>query len=93
MVTNKIKQSITDLIGHTLLLALNQYVKEQQLEAEIIVKLEYFNPANSVKDRVAKAMIEDAEARGVLTKDETIIETTSGNTGIGLAFNCSCKRL
>ncbi|MFJ6265588.1 pyridoxal-phosphate dependent enzyme [Lysinibacillus xylanilyticus] len=91
IVTNKIKQSITELIGHTPLLALNQYVKEQQLETEIIVKLEYFNPANSVKDRVAKAMIEDAEARGVLTKDKTIIETTSGNTGIGLAAIAAAK--
>ncbi|MFB7159225.1 pyridoxal-phosphate dependent enzyme [Lysinibacillus sp. NPDC056232] len=70
---------------------LSQYIKEQQLEAEIIVKLEYLNPANSVKDRVAKAMIEDAEARGVLTKDKTIIETTSGNTGIGLAAIAATK--
>ncbi len=91
VIANKIKQSITELIGHTPLLALNQYVKEQQLETEIIVKLEYFNPANSVKDRIAKAMIEDAEAQGVLTKDKTIIETTSGNTGIGLAAIAAAK--
>ncbi|AHN22560.1 MULTISPECIES: PLP-dependent cysteine synthase family protein [Lysinibacillus] len=91
IIANTIKQSIIDLIGHTPLLALNQYTKELQLEAEIIAKLEYFNPANSVKDRIAKAMIEDAEARGVLTKDKTIIETTSGNTGIGLAAIAAAK--
>ncbi|MGE7841164.1 PLP-dependent cysteine synthase family protein [Lysinibacillus sp. NPDC093712] len=91
IITNKIKQSITELVGHTPLLALNQYTKELQLEAEIIAKLEYFNPANSVKDRIAKAMIEDAEARGLLTKDKTIIETTSGNTGIGLAAIAAAK--
>lgn len=91
IVTNKIKQSITELIGHTPLIALNQYVKKQQLETEFIVKLAYFNPANSVKDRVAKAMIEDAEARDVLTKDKTIMETTSGNTGIGLAAIAAAK--
>ncbi len=91
IIANTIKQSIIELIGHTPLLALNQYTKELQLEAEIIAKLEYFNPANSVKDRIAKAMIEDAEARGVLTKDKTIIETTSGNTGIGLAAIAAAK--
>ncbi|MFJ7663016.1 PLP-dependent cysteine synthase family protein [Lysinibacillus sp. NPDC097162] len=91
IITNKIKQSITELVGHTPLLALNQYTKELQLEAEIIAKLEYFNPANSVKDRIAKAMIEDAEAQGLLTKDKTIIETTSGNTGIGLAAIAAAK--
>ncbi len=91
IIANTIKQSITELVGHTPLLALNQYTKELQLEAEIIAKLEYFNPANSVKDRIAKAMIEDAEARGVLTKDKTIIETTSGNTGIGLAAIAAAK--
>lgn len=91
IVSNKIKQSITELVGHTPLLALNQYTQELQLEAEIIAKLEYFNPTNSVKDRIAKAMIEDAEARGLLTKDKTIIETTSGNTGIGLAAIAAAK--
>lgn len=91
IIANTIKQSIIELIGHTPLLALNQYTIELQLEAEIIAKLEYFNPANSVKDRIAKAMIEDAEARGVLTKDKTIIETTSGNTGIGLAAIAAAK--
>jgi len=91
IIANTIKQSITELVGHTPLLALNQYTKELQLEAEIIAKLEYFNPTNSVKDRIAKAMIEDAEARGVLTKDKTIIETTSGNTGIGLAAIAAAK--
>ncbi|TKI70083.1 cysteine synthase family protein [Lysinibacillus mangiferihumi] len=91
IIANTIKQSITELVGHTPLLALNQYTKKLQLEAEIIAKLEYFNPANSVKDRIAKAMIEDAEARGVLTKDKTIIETTSGNTGIGLAAIAAAK--
>lgn len=66
IVTGKIKKSITELVGKTPLLEIVNYEKENQLEAEIIVKLEYLNPANSVKDRIAKAMIEDAEGRGVL---------------------------
>lgn len=81
----KISNSITELIGNTPLLALNRYAQEHQLNATIAAKLEYFNPAGSVKDRIAKAMIEDAEAKGLLAPDSVIIEPTSGNTGIGLA--------
>ena len=76
---------ITDLIGKTPLLKLNNYGKLKELGATIYGKLEYFNPAGSVKDRIAKAMIDDAEAKGVLKLDSVIIEPTSGNTGIGLA--------
>lgn len=81
----KVYEKITDLIGKTPLLKLNNYIKENKLEASIYGKLEYFNPAGSVKDRIAKAMIDDAEAKGTLTHDSVIIEPTSGNTGIGLA--------
>ncbi len=81
----RIYQSITELIGKTPLLELTNYEKKHELKAKIIGKLEYFNPAGSVKDRIAKAMIEDAEARGVLKPGSVIIEPTSGNTGIGLA--------
>ena len=81
----KIYQSITELIGKTPLLAFNQYRKHFGLKANILAKLEYFNPAGSVKDRVGLAMIDDAEARGVLKAGSVIIEPTSGNTGIGLA--------
>ncbi|MGM9682964.1 MAG: cysteine synthase A [Eubacteriales bacterium] len=76
---------VTDLIGKTPLLKLNNYGKLKELGAAIYGKLEYFNPAGSVKDRIAKAMIDDAEAKGVLKPDAVIIEPTSGNTGIGLA--------
>jgi cysteine synthase A len=82
---SKIYKSLTDLIGKTPLLELSNYGKKHGLNAAVIGKLEYYNPAGSVKDRVAKAMIEDAEARGLLTPDSVIIEPTSGNTGIGLA--------
>lgn len=78
-------QKITDLIGGTPLLELVNTEKENQLSATILAKLEYFNPAGSVKDRIAKAMIDDAEAKGLLKKGSVIIEPTSGNTGIGLA--------
>ena len=77
--------SITDLVGGTPLLELTNYEKDNELSATILAKLEYFNPAGSVKDRIAKAMIEDAEAKGILKPDSVIIEPTSGNTGIGLA--------
>lgn len=77
--------SITDLVGGTPLLELTNYEKDNDLSATILAKLEYFNPAGSVKDRIAKAMIEDAEAKGILKPDSVIIEPTSGNTGIGLA--------
>jgi len=81
----KIYKSLTDLIGRTPLLELTNYEKKHALKAKVIAKLEYFNPAGSVKDRIAKSMIEDAEARGLLKPDSVIIEPTSGNTGIGLA--------
>lgn len=82
---SKIAKSITDLIGKTPLLELSNYGRENQVKAHLVAKLEYFNPAGSVKDRVAKAMIDDAEARGLIKPGTTIIEPTSGNTGIGLA--------
>jgi len=82
---SKIFKSLTDLIGKTPLLELSNYNKKNVLKATVVAKLEYFNPAGSVKDRIAKAMIDDAEAKGLLNKDSVIIEPTSGNTGIGLA--------
>ena len=81
---SKIYKSADELIGRTPLLELNNIEKEFNLKAKILAKLEYFNPAGSVKDRIAKAMIDDAEERGILKKGSTIIEPTSGNTGIGL---------
>jgi cysteine synthase A len=81
----KIYHSLTELIGKTPLLELTNYEKKHALNAGILAKLEYFNPAGSVKDRIALAMIQDAEARGVLKPGSVIIEPTSGNTGIGLA--------
>lgn len=87
----KVAQKITDLIGNTPLLQLNNYAAAQSLQASLIAKLESFNPAGSVKDRIAHAMLEDAEARGVLTKDTEIVEPTSGNTGIGLAMAAATK--
>ena len=81
----KIYTSADQLIGHTPLLELSHIESENSLGAKILAKLEYFNPAGSVKDRIAKAMLDEAEAKGILTKDSTIIEPTSGNTGIGLA--------
>ena len=86
-----IKQSSTELIGNTPLLELVNFEKANNLNAKIVAKLEYFNPAGSVKDRVANAMIADAEAKGVLKPGATIIEPTSGNTGIGLAAVGSAK--
>ena len=82
---SKIFKNLTDLIGKTPLLELSNYEKKHKLGATVIGKLEYFNPAGSVKDRIAKAMIEDAEAKGLLNSESVIIEPTSGNTGIGLA--------
>lgn len=81
----KIYEKITDLIGNTPIMKLNNYSSSQGLETPVLAKLEYFNPAGSVKDRVAKAMIDDAEAKGILKPNSVIIEPTSGNTGIGLA--------
>ncbi len=81
----KVYERITDLIGGTPLLELKNIEKENKLEATVIGKLEYFNPAGSVKDRIARAMLDDAEDKGVLVPESVIIEPTSGNTGIGLA--------
>ena len=81
----KIYEKVTDLIGNTPLVHLANYEKNRALEAKILAKLEYFNPAGSVKDRIAKAMLDDAEQKGILKKGTRIIEPTSGNTGIGLA--------
>lgn len=81
----RVYNTITDLIGSTPLLELANFEKEKELGAKIYAKLEYFNPAGSVKDRIARAMIDDAEERGVLKPGAVIIEPTSGNTGIGLA--------
>ena len=80
-----IYQRITDLIGGTPLLELGNYERKNGLEATLLAKLEYFNPAGSIKDRIARAMLDDAEAKGVLKPGAVIIEPTSGNTGIGLA--------
>ena len=81
----RVYQKITDLIGGTPLLELTNYEKANELNAKIYAKLEYFNPAGSVKDRIAKAMLDDAEEKGLLKPGAVIIEPTSGNTGIGLA--------
>ena len=81
----KVYTSITQLIGGTPLVELKNYEADKNLQATILAKLEYFNPAGSVKDRIAKAMLDDAEAKGLLKPGATIIEPTSGNTGIGLA--------
>ncbi len=86
-----IAQRLTDLIGNTPLLALNNYGKELNLSANVLAKLEYFNPAGSAKDRIAVAMIEAAEEAGLLKEGSTIIEPTSGNTGIGLASVAAAK--
>ena len=88
----KIAKQLTDLIGNTPLLELSHYNKSKELKASIIAKLEYFNPAGSVKDRVAFSMIEDAEKKGILKQNSVIIEPTSGNTGVGLAFVAAVKK-
>ena len=87
----KIAKQLTDLIGNTPLLELSRYSTKHNLSANVIAKLEYFNPAGSVKDRVAFAMIEDAEKKGILKPGSVIIEPTSGNTGVGLAFVSAVK--
>jgi cysteine synthase A len=82
---SRIYKTLTDLIGKTPLLELSNFNKASKVKAKIVAKLEYFNPAGSVKDRIAKAMIDDAEGKGLLNEKSVIIEPTSGNTGIGLA--------
>ena len=88
---SKVYSSVTELIGKTPLIELKNIEKKNSLNATVVAKLEYFNPAGSVKDRIAKAMIEDAEAKGILKEGATIIEPTSGNTGIGLASVATAK--
>ena len=88
---SKIAQKLTDLIGNTPLLALNRFSREAGLSDSIVAKLEYFNPLGSVKDRVAYAMITAAEQAGKINQDTVIIEPTSGNTGVGLAFVAASK--
>jgi cysteine synthase A len=87
----KIAKKLTDLIGNTPLLELSNYNRKHALQATVIGKVEYFNPASSVKDRIALAMVEDAEAKGLLKPGSELIEPTSGNTGIGLAFVSAAK--
>ena len=79
----KIAKKLTDLVGNTPLLELSNYNASNGLKARVVAKLEYFNPAGSVKDRISLAMVEDAEAKGTLKSGATIIEPTSGNTGVG----------
>lgn len=88
---SRIYHAADELVGHTPLLELTNIEKKYDLKAKLLVKLEYLNPAGSVKDRVAKSMIDDAEEKGILTKDSVIIEPTSGNTGIGLAMVAAAK--
>ena len=88
---SKIYTSVTELIGRTPLIELVNIEKKYDLKAKVVAKLELFNPAGSVKDRVARAMVEDAEKSGKLKKGSTIIEPTSGNTGIGLASVATAK--
>lgn len=87
----KIYRSITELIGNTPILELGRYNRLNKLEAMIFAKLEYFNPAGSVKDRIALAMVDDAEQKGLLKPGGVVVEPTSGNTGIGLASVCSSR--
>ena len=87
----RIAKNLTELVGNTPLLEFSNFNASKNLQAKVVGKLEYFNPAGSVKDRIALAMIEDAETRGVLKPGATIIEPTSGNTGVGLAFVSSSK--
>lgn len=88
----KIYESVSELIGKTPLLYAKNFCESEKISAKILVKLEYFNPAGSVKDRIAKAMIEKAEREGILKKNSVIIEPTSGNTGIGLASVAAAKK-
>lgn len=86
MYMSKIATNLTELIGNTPMLLLSRFMKKNQVSVEILAKLECFNPASSVKDRIGLAMIKDAEERGIINQDTVIIEPTSGNTGVGLAF-------
>ena len=88
---SKIAKSLTDLIGNTPLLDAVNYSKKNELDAQLLLKLEYFNPLSSVKDRIGFAMIRDAEEKGLINKDSIIIEPTSGNTGVALAFVAAAK--
>jgi cysteine synthase A len=88
----KIAKSLTDLIGNTPLLELANYNEYKKIKARLVAKLEYFNPLSSVKDRIGYAMIKDAENRGIINKDTIIIEPTSGNTGIALAFVAAARK-
>ncbi|MDD4414459.1 MAG: cysteine synthase A [Oscillospiraceae bacterium] len=88
---SRIYKSLIELIGNTPLLELKNYEKRHKLNARLLCKLEYFNPAGSVKDRIAKAMVEDAEVKGLLKEGSVIVEPTSGNTGIGLASVAAAK--
>ena len=87
----RIKKELTELIGGTPLLELSRLSRKHDAKAQVVAKLEYFNPGGSVKDRIALAMIEDAEAKGILKPGAVIIEPTSGNTGVGLAWVASVK--
>ena len=89
----KIVKQLTELIGNTPLLELSNYEKELGLQAKVVAKIEYYNPLGSVKDRVANAMIEQGIEDGIIKSDTVIIEPTSGNTGVGLAFVCAAKGL
>lgn len=89
---SKIAKSLTDLIGNTPLLELSNYNRDNNLKAKIIAKLEYFNPAGSIKDRIGYAMIKDAEDKGLINENTVIVEPTSGNTGVALAFVAAAKK-
>lgn len=91
LIMANVKTSILQLVGRTPLLEVVNYEKKHNLEAKVVVKLEYFNPAGSVKDRIALAMVEDAEKKGLIKQGATLIEPTSGNTGIGIAAVAAAK--
>lgn len=88
---SKVKNSFLDLVGNTPLVRVNNLIKKDELKADVLAKLEYFNPAGSVKDRIAKEMIQDALEKGLINENTTLIEPTSGNTGIGIASVAAAK--